>query len=134
MSVAKRNPNLTIIFSFLHKIKEILVDYFRELEEESIRDNFVLIYELLDEIMDHGYPQTTDTKILKEFIKTTSNKVSAKEEKMGNQNDISKTITGMAIRPPNIKYKVNKAFLDVVEKVNSMVILLNLDFSKWSHA
>lgn len=121
VSVARRNPNLTIIFSFLHKIKEILVDYFRELEEESIRDNFVLIYELLDEIMDHGYPQTTDTKILKEFIKTASNKVSKKEEKIGNQNDISKTITGMAIRPPNIKYKVNKAFLDVVEKVNSMV-------------
>ena len=32
-------------------------EYFRELEEESIRDNFVVIYELLDEMMDFGYPQ-----------------------------------------------------------------------------
>lgn len=63
VAVSNRNPNLTMIFFFLHKLKEILIDYFNELEEESIRDNFVIIYELLDEIMDHGYPQTTDTKI-----------------------------------------------------------------------
>lgn len=43
-------------------------EYFKELEEESIRDNFVLIYELLDEIMDFGYPQTTESKILKEYV------------------------------------------------------------------
>ena len=51
-----------ITFFFL----KVLVEYFKELEEESIRDNFVLIYELLDEIMDFGYPQTTETKILQE--------------------------------------------------------------------
>jgi len=35
----------------------VFKEYFRELEEESIRDNFVVIYELLDEMMDFGYPQ-----------------------------------------------------------------------------
>ena len=39
---------------------------FQELEEESIRDNFVIVYELLDELLDFGYPQTTDSKILQE--------------------------------------------------------------------
>jgi AP-1 complex subunit mu len=34
----------------------VLVEYFKELEEESVRDNFVVIYELLDEMMDNGYP------------------------------------------------------------------------------
>ena len=38
------------------------------MEEESIRDNFVLIYELLDELLDFGYPQTTDSKILQEYV------------------------------------------------------------------
>ena len=45
---------------------QVFQEYFREIEEESIRDNFVLIYELLDEVMDFGYPQTTESKILKE--------------------------------------------------------------------
>ena len=41
-----------------------------ELEEESIRDNFVIIYELLDEVMDYGYPQILDADLLKEYIRT----------------------------------------------------------------
>jgi len=47
-------------------VVEVFTEYFKELEEESIRDNFVVIYELLDEMMDFGYPQTTETKILQE--------------------------------------------------------------------
>ena len=33
---------------------KVFSEYFNELEEESIRDNFVIIYELLDEFMDFG--------------------------------------------------------------------------------
>lgn len=51
---------------FLKLLFQIFLEYFKELEEESIRDNFVLIYELLDEVMDFGFPQTTDSKILQE--------------------------------------------------------------------
>lgn len=47
---------------------DVFKDYFGELEEESIRDNFVIIYELLDETMDFGYPQTMESKILREYI------------------------------------------------------------------
>lgn len=45
---------------------KVFREYFKELEEESIRDNFVTVYELLDEVMDFGFPQTTDSKILQE--------------------------------------------------------------------
>ncbi|CAG8663593.1 26213_t:CDS:10, partial [Dentiscutata erythropus] len=56
LALTKKNSNATTILLFLHKLAE----------EESIRDNFVIIYELLDEMMDFGYPQTTETKILQE--------------------------------------------------------------------
>lgn len=48
------------------------MEYFKELEEESIRDNFVIIYELMDELIDFGYPQTTDSKILQELVQIFS--------------------------------------------------------------
>ena len=51
------NANATSLFLFLYHIINVFKEYFRELEEESIRDNFVVIYELLDEMMDFGYPQ-----------------------------------------------------------------------------
>lgn len=45
-------------------------DFCGSLEEESLRNNFVLIYELIDEIMDYGHPQFTDSEILKCFVNT----------------------------------------------------------------
>lgn len=68
LALTKRNTNATEILLFLHKVVEVFTEYFKELEEESIRDNFVIIYELLDEMMDFGYPQTTETKILQESV------------------------------------------------------------------
>lgn len=66
--MTKRNTNATEILLFLHKLVEVFTEYFKVLEEESIRDNFVIIYELLDEMMDFGYPQTTESKILQEYV------------------------------------------------------------------
>ena len=57
---------------FLYKLIDALKEYFGEVCEESIRDNFVIIYELFDEMMDFGYPQTTDPKILRKFVFTLS--------------------------------------------------------------
>ena len=48
--------------------RQVFKDYFKELEEESIRDNFVITYELMDEMMDFGYPQISEAKILREYI------------------------------------------------------------------
>ena len=52
MAVTPRNSNAAMILLFLYIMVEVLKDYFRELEEESIRDNFVITYELMDEMMD----------------------------------------------------------------------------------
>ncbi|KAL1623533.1 AP-1 adaptor complex mu subunit Apm1 [Diplodia seriata] len=68
LALTKRNTNAAEILLFLHKIVEVFTEYFKELEEESIRDNFVVIYELLDEMMDFGHPQTTESKILQECV------------------------------------------------------------------
>lgn len=61
----------------------MLTAYFGELEDESLRDNFVITYELLDEMMDNGYPQITEVKVLKEYIKTEANKMEGKSKKKG---------------------------------------------------
>lgn len=54
-----------MVFTFIHTLVSVLDSYFKCAQEESVRDNFVLIYELLDEMMDNGYPQTTEVKLLK---------------------------------------------------------------------
>ena len=120
IAVGKRNINVAMAFSFLYKLKDILIDYFNVLEEETVKDNFVLIYELLDEIMDHGYPQTTEGKILKDLIMISSNK---KNNKTSKENlALTSTMTNaVSWRKEGLKYKVNEAWLDVIEKVDELI-------------
>ena len=47
---SRTNVNAAALLGFLHKLKEVFIHYFNELEEESLRDNFVIAYELLDEV------------------------------------------------------------------------------------
>jgi len=47
---------------------KVFKDYCGVLTEESIRKNFLLIYELLDEMLDFGYPQITSTELLKNCV------------------------------------------------------------------
>ncbi|KAG1658004.1 AP-1 complex subunit mu-1 [Nymphon striatum] len=112
VSTTKRNSNVALIFSFLHKIVQVFCEYFKELEEESIRDNFVIVYELLDELMDFGFPQTTDSKILQEYITQEGHKLEIQPRPpMAVTNAVS-------WRSEGIKYRKNEVFLDVIESVN----------------
>ena len=74
--------------------------------------------------MDHGYPQTTESKILKEFIKSESNKLNLINKQKESDAVMSKTITGnIGWRKEGLSYKKNEIYLDVVEKVNSLVCI-----------
>jgi len=56
----KDNVNAATVFEFLNRIVNVMQSYFTKISEENIKNNFVLIYELLDEILDFGYPQNTE--------------------------------------------------------------------------
>lgn len=115
MTAARQNCNAASLLLFLHRIVQVFKHYFDELEEESLRDNFVVVYELLDEMMDFGYPQYTEAKILSEFIKTDAYKMEvAQRPPMAVTNAVS-------WRSEGIRYKRNEVFLDVIESVNILV-------------
>ena len=41
--------------SFLNWIESLIKDFCGSVSEDSIRNNFILIYEILDELVDFGY-------------------------------------------------------------------------------
>ncbi|XP_051834524.1 AP-1 complex subunit mu-2-like [Antechinus flavipes] len=111
-----KNANASLVYSLLYKAVEVFSEYFKELEEESIRDNFVIVYELLDELMDFGFPQTTDSKILQEYITQQGNKLETGKSR------VPPTVTNaVSWRSEGIKYKKNEVFIDVIESVNLLV-------------
>jgi len=115
LAVTRRNADAALVLLFLHTLIRVLEEYFNNLEEESIRDNFVITYELLDEMMDFGYPQTTEPQLLKQYITQKGHKLNKAQVTVPD-------VTGPhPWRAPGIKYRKNEVFLDVIEKVNLLI-------------
>lgn len=120
---------------FLHKLVEVFTEYFRELEEESLRDNFVVVYELLDEMMDFGHPQSTEKNILKRYAilpwSPLFNPASIHPHRYITQQSFqldreparppSAVTSAVSWRSEGIKYRKNEVFLDVIESLNLLV-------------
>ncbi|XP_061558300.1 AP-4 complex subunit mu-1 isoform X4 [Phycodurus eques] len=58
------------IIEFLNRLAALIKDYCGALTEKTVQMNFALIYELLDEMLDYGYVQSTSCDVLKNFIQT----------------------------------------------------------------
>ncbi|XP_078074924.1 adaptor related protein complex 1 subunit mu 3 isoform X1 [Mustelus asterias] len=116
VAVTKKNANASLVFAFLYKIVQVFTEYFKEVEEESIRDNFVIVYELLDEVMDFGFPQTTDSKILQEYIIQQGHKL-----EIGAPRPPATLTNAVSWRSEGIKYRKNEVFIDLIESVNLLV-------------
>jgi AP-2 complex subunit mu-1 len=48
VAVTKSNANAALVFEFLYRLVMLGKSYFGKLDEEAVKNNFVLIYELLD--------------------------------------------------------------------------------------
>ena len=48
VAATRQNVNAALVFEFLNKMIGVLESYFSVITEENIKNNFVLIYELLD--------------------------------------------------------------------------------------
>lgn len=110
-----------MIFEFMKAFVDVLGAYLKSVEEESIKDNFVIIYELLDEAVDNGHIQCVDYNVLKEYIKTSYHelvKPSKNNPDAIREPQINKKITW---RKEGIKHKENECFLDVIERIKLTV-------------
>jgi len=117
-------PPLFVV-EFLHRVVDTFEDYFNECTETSIKDNYVVVYELLDEMLDNGYPLATEANILKELIKppnilrTVVNTVTGKS----NVSEVLPTgqLSNIPWRRAGVKYTNNEAYFDVIEEVDAII-------------
>ncbi|RUP46212.1 Longin-like domain-containing protein [Jimgerdemannia flammicorona] len=133
-----------LVFEFIHRIIDILTDYLGDVSESTIRENFVTVYQislimhrdahtilspsftqLLEEMMDYGYPLTTEPNALKEMIMppTIINKVmntvaaaSGVAPKLPHG-----TLSSFPWRKAGVKYTNNEIYFDIVEEIDAIV-------------
>lgn len=110
---------------FLHKVLDTFTDYFNECNESIIKEHYVVIYELLDEMLDNGYPLATESNVLKELIKPP-NILRTIANSMTGKTNFSDTLPVGSLsstpwRKSDVKYTNNEAYFDIIEEVDAII-------------
>lgn len=113
------------VMEFLQRIVDTFTDYFTECTESIIKENYVVVYELLDEMLDNGYPLATESNILKELIKPPNLLRSIANTVTGKTN-VSDTLpdgqlSNIPWRRAGVKYTNNEAYFDVIEEIDAII-------------
>ncbi|KAH8521469.1 hypothetical protein H0E87_002486 [Populus deltoides] len=122
--VVSSNANVACAFKFVVEAVALFKSYFGgAFDEDAVRNNFVLIYELLDEIMDFGYPQNLSPEILKLYItqEGVRSPFSSKPTDIPVPNATLQVTGAVGWRREGLVYKKNEVFLDIVESVNLLM-------------
>ncbi|KAF8118554.1 LOW QUALITY PROTEIN: hypothetical protein N665_0004s0036 [Sinapis alba] len=122
--VVSSNANVACGFKFVVEAVALFKSYFGgAFDEDAIRNNFVLIYELLDEIMDFGYPQNLSPEILKLYItqEGVRSLFSSKPKDKPVPNATLQITGAVGWRREGLSYQKNEGFLDIVESVNLLM-------------
>lgn len=120
LATTKSNSNSAMIINFLYAFIKLCKSYFGEFSEEKVKNNFVLIYELLDEVMDYGYPQITDAELLKKYITQggMKNDIESNNKMIAALTQVSGSVSW---RAPDIFHKTNEVYIDIVENINLLI-------------
>ncbi|KAL7555257.1 hypothetical protein ACHAWF_018917 [Thalassiosira exigua] len=115
-----------LVIEFLHKIADTFVLYFGDPADESaVKDNFSTAYQLLEEMVDHGWPLTTEPNALTDLIRPPT--VMAKQAISGGSSSIlsealpTGTVSNMPWRKAGVTHPNNEIYIDIVEEIDAIV-------------
>mmetsp|Transcript_20261 Transcript_20261/g.25598 ORF Transcript_20261/g.25598 Transcript_20261/m.25598 type:complete len:427 (+) Transcript_20261:75-1355(+) len=119
VALTRSNVNPALVFEYLFQKIRILKAYLGEdFDENSMRNNMTLIYELMDETMDFGYPQNCAVDVLRLYI----NLGNIRPQDEPDTSQLTSQITGaIDWRREGIKHKKNEVYIDVLESVNLLL-------------
>lgn len=122
LAIVSNEISPLFIIEFLHRIVRVFRDYFGHFEENVIKDNFSTVYQLLDEMIDHGYPFTTELNALKAMIAppTTAGRIAALVSGKSSVSNVlpDGTSSSMPWRKVGVKYSHNEIYFDICETLN----------------
>lgn len=125
LAVVSNEVSPLFVIEFLHRILNVFRDYFGGFQENAIKDNFSTVYQLLEEMLDNGYPLTTEPNALKAMIAppTTAGRIAAMVSGKSGVSDIlpDGTISSIPWRKTGVKYTQNEIYFDIVEEINATI-------------
>lgn len=120
VAITRQNPNAATIFEFLSKLPIVIqtILNLNSMDQDVLKKNSADIIELLDEMIDSGYPQTTDIQVLR--LLTRRRPPSTTMDISNNQVTIAAT-GAISWRPPNIYHRENEILVDIGERISALI-------------
>lgn len=114
-----------LVIDFLQRLYDVLVEYFTNVTESSLKENFSTVYQLLEEMLDNGVPFTTEPNILREMIAPPNMLTSVMSSVTGSSavNEVlpDGTLTNIPWRKLGVKYTNNEIFFDIIEEIDCII-------------
>ena len=114
------NASPNYYLEVLDRIIKVINDHIGLLNEETIRKNFVLIYEIINEMIDFSYPQLSENEQVKEFVFTepiVELKNLNRFKEIFNSNIKSNEGAKRSITDKN---NTNEIYVDIIEKITCL--------------
>eukprot|EP01012_Entosiphon_sulcatum_P031780 TRINITY_DN4048_c0_g1_i1.p1 TRINITY_DN4048_c0_g1~~TRINITY_DN4048_c0_g1_i1.p1 ORF type:complete len:441 (+),score=88.40 TRINITY_DN4048_c0_g1_i1:32-1324(+) len=116
----------------LDRIAALFTEYLGTLTEDNLKDNFVTCYQLLEEMVDNGFPVTTEPTVLKDLVPppTVLNKlrnVMQSATQSGSPSSSTGTTASSLEASPvpwrksGVRYANNEIFFDIVEELDCII-------------
>mmetsp|Transcript_13449 Transcript_13449/g.39155 ORF Transcript_13449/g.39155 Transcript_13449/m.39155 type:complete len:434 (-) Transcript_13449:462-1763(-) len=120
VAVTRGNVNPALVFEFLYQWIRILKSYLGDnFTEEDVKNTMTLLYELLDETMDFGYPQNCAIGLLRMYINLGTVKT---QDPAAQNSRLTSQITGIVDwRREGLRFRKNEVHIDVNESVNLLM-------------
>jgi len=126
LALSARETSPLLIIQFLYRLVDVFKSYFSSVSEQIIKDNFVTVYQLLDEMMDNGVPFTTEPNILSEMITPPNLLSTIGSVFMGPGNNVTSvlpdaSLTNVPWRRQGVKYTTNEVYFDILEEIDCII-------------
>ncbi|CAH01221.1 Apm4p [Kluyveromyces lactis] len=140
VAVSRSNVDSSMIWEYLHKLYQ-LMEAFGINDEDVLKDEFMLLYEILELTLENGIPQTTDlaqiiprvsrkpienntiskSPDLDDFLSGSNILKAPKLSKRSSSSIALSSLSECPWRPSGLKYKKNEVYLDINEKITILV-------------
>lgn len=114
-----------LVIDFLQRLYDVFQEYFTNVTESSLKENFSTVYQLLEEMLDNGVPFTTEPNILREMIAPPNIITNVIQGVTGNSavNEVlpDGSLTSIPWRKMGVKYTNNEIFFDITEEIDCII-------------
>jgi len=132
LTVVTEDVPPVFIMEFHALIADVIQEYFGAdaVNEQSIRENFTILLQLLDEMVDGGFPLTTELNQLKDMILPPSLArrlfANVSSDSSGFSAAVSQDLPTHAVskipwRKADVKYVTNEIYFDVIESIDAIL-------------